>query len=319
MIYIIIINYKELMICFSHLYGFAGVISEFWGQSVILHHINIHLNLTGGSTMALFRTADGVGLNYEVQGEGKPVLLVPGWSCSYHFFDHNIPVLAKSFKVIAMDLRGHGDSEKPDHGCRIARFAMDIKELLDHLDVDDVTAVGWSMGASILWSYLELFGSHRISKLVSVDQSPAQYFAPDWKWGQLGCYDAESFIRLCCDIQYAERDVAEGLIKGCMHREPTEEEVAFLAGEIMKCPAQVKIDIMRDHTNLDWRDFLPHINVPTLVCVAKESQVFPWQGSAYVGEVVPGARTEFFENCGHMLFWEDPDKFNRVVTEFVNS
>ena len=269
--------------------------------------------------MPKFTTADGTGINYSVMGEGKPILFVPGWSCSTRFFDKNLEPLSATFKVVAVDLRGHGESDKPDHGYRISRFAMDIRELLDHLGLENVTAVGWSMGASILWSYLELFGSHRIARLVSVDQSPAQYFAPDWKWGQLGCYDAESFVRLCCDLTYAERAVAEGTVKGCMHREPTEEEVAFLAGEIMKCPARVKIDIMRDHTNLDWRDFLPHIAVPTLVCVALESRVFPWQGSAYVGEKVPGAQTEFFENCGHMLFWEDPDRFNRVVTAFVNS
>jgi pimeloyl-ACP methyl ester carboxylesterase len=263
------------------------------------------------------RTADNVDISYLQQGEGKPLLLIPGWSCSFHFFDKNIGPLSEKFQVIAMDLRGHGESGKPDHGYRISRLAMDIKELLDYLNLEDVTAAGWSMGASILWSYLELFGNHRISKLISIDQSPAQYFAPDWKWGQLGCYDVESYLQLCATLKYEERANAEGTVHGCMHKVPTNEEVKFLADEIMKCPARVKIDIMRDHTNLDWRDFIPHISIPTLVCVAKNSQVFPWQGSAWVGENIPNAKTEFFENCGHMLFWDDPEKFNRVVSEFI--
>ncbi|MEF9918709.1 MAG: alpha/beta hydrolase, partial [Eubacterium sp.] len=42
-----------------------------------------------------------------------------------------------------------------------------------------------------------------------------------------------------------------------------------------------------------------------------------WHGSAYVGEVIPGAKTEFFENSGHMLFWEEPEKFNKTVLDFV--
>ncbi|MDK2778404.1 MAG: alpha/beta hydrolase [Pseudomonadota bacterium] len=267
--------------------------------------------------MPFYTTSDNVRLHYQKTGSGQPLLMVPGWSCSLHFFDKNIGPLSEQFTVIAVDLRGHGDSEDPGHGHRIARYAMDIRELLDHLDADDVTAIGWSMGASVLWSYMELFGTHRIRKLVSVDQSPAQYFAPDWKWGQLGCYDVESFLRLCASLQYEERANAEGTVHGCLHREPDADEVKFLADEIMKCPAQVKIDIMRDHTNLDWRDFIPHIRVPTLVCVARESQVFPWQGSAWVGEQIAGARTEFFDNCGHMLFWENPEKFNRVVAEFA--
>ena len=55
----------------------------------------------------------------------------------------------------------------------------------------------------------------------------------------------------------------------------------------------------------------------TLVCVARNSNVFDWHGSAWVGENIPGARTVFFEDSGHMLFWEEPEKFNRTVTEFI--
>ena len=74
---------------------------------------------------------------------------------------------------------------------------------------------------------------------------------------------------------------------------------------------------MRDHTNLDWRDFIPTITLPTLVCAARHSLVFDWQGNTWVGENIPGARTEFFENSGHMLFWDEPDKFNKLVGDFV--
>lgn len=269
--------------------------------------------------MSSFLTNDNIRINFSDQGQGNPILFVPGWSCSYHFFDKNLQVLAQNNRVIAIDFRGHGDSDKPNHGYRIARFAKDVQELLEHLDVRNVTAVGWSMGASVLWSYLELFGSDRIGKLVSVDQSPAQYIGPDWKWGQNGCYDVEAFVRLCADLTYAERDVAEGTVKACNLNPPSEEDVKFLADEIMKCPARVKIEIMRDHTNLDWRDFLPQISIPTLVLVARNSAVFPWQGSAYVAEAVPDARVEMFENSGHMLFWEEAEKFNAVIGEFANS
>ena len=74
---------------------------------------------------------------------------------------------------------------------------------------------------------------------------------------------------------------------------------------------------MRDHTNLDWRDFLPHINSPTLVCCARESKVFDVHGSAWVGENIPGAQTVIFEDCSHMLFWEKPKRFNQCVISFI--
>ena len=69
----------------------------------------------------------------------------------------------------------------------------------------------------------------------------------------------------------------------------------------------------------DVEMFIPNIKLPTLVCVARNSNVFDWHGSAWVGENIPGAKTVFFENSGHMLFWEEPDKFNQTVAEFVKN
>ena len=270
--------------------------------------------------MATFKTNDNVELYYEVYGEGKPLLMLPGWTCSTNFFKKNKDVLAeKGCQVILLDFRGHGQSEKILSSHRISRYAMDVKNLLDHLDVSDVTLLGWSMGAAVIWSYLELFGEYRVSKMVSVDQAPLQYTGPDWVWGQNGCYDVEMFIRTCYDIKYAPREAAEGLAFACLHHTPSDDEVKFIADEISLCPPYVRIEIMRDHTNLDWRDFIPKINIPCLTLVARNSNVFDWQGSAWVGENVQNGEIIFFEDSGHMLFWEEPDKFNDAVANFVLS
>jgi pimeloyl-ACP methyl ester carboxylesterase len=267
--------------------------------------------------MAFVTANDGIKIYYEIHGEGKPLFMLPGWTCTTAFWKKNVEALSKSCKLILMDMRGHGQSDKPEHGHRISRYAMDVKNLLDNLNLTDVTVLGWSMGASVLWSYIELFGNERLAKLICVDQSPSQYTGPDWVWGQNGCYDAEMFVRMSCDTKYNPRASAEGLVYNCLHGKPSTEEVQYLADAISLCPVDTRITIMRDHTNLDWRDLLPFINLPTLVCVARKSTVFDWQGSAYVGEKIPGAKIEFFEESGHMLFWEEPDHFNRVVADFV--
>lgn len=64
-------------------------------------------------------------------------------------------------------------------------------------------------------------------------------------------------------------------------------------------------------------NFISQINLPTLVCVARESKVFDWQGSAWVGEHIPNAKISFFEDSSHMLFWEKPEQFNSVVRDFI--
>jgi non-heme chloroperoxidase len=270
--------------------------------------------------MATLTTNDGAVLNYVDHGQGRPLVMLPGWGCSHRFFYKNLDALAASCRVLAVDPRAHGDSKDVDWGHRIARYAKDVKDLLETLDLHDVTLLGWSMGAAICWSYLDLFGSERLAGHVSVDQSPRQYYSEDWRWGQPGCYDAESLAVLTVRLEYDAPAVARGLVPACFgDSEPDSGEAAFLASEIDKCPPAVRAAIMADHTHLDWRDLLPHIDLPTLVCVGRHSKVFPWQGSAYVGEHIPGARTVFFEDSGHMPFWEEADKFNRVVAEFVTS
>ena len=251
--------------------------------------------------MAFIMTNDNVKIYYEVHGSGKPLFMLPGWTCSTRFWKHNVDELSKHFMVILMDMRGHGESEKVMHSHRISRYAMDVKNLLDALDVNHVTVLGWSMGAYILWSYIELFRNHRIDSLICVDQSPAQYVKPDWKWGQKACFDVETFLQTCFAALSNPREAAEGLIGACLKHDDSPQDHKMLVDEICKCPPYVRIEIMRDHTNLDWRDFIPHIKLPTLVCVARESRVFDPEGSAWVGENIPGAKIHYFEDCSHML------------------
>jgi len=156
---------------------------------------------------------------------------------------------------------------------------------------------------------------------VSVDQSPRQYYNETWRLGQAGCYDAEALAILTVRLEYDAGGVARGMLPACFGEtyQPTAEEVESLAREIDKCPPTVRADIMADHTHLDWRDLFPRIKLPVLVCVGRQSKVFPWQGAAYVGEHIPGAKIEFFEHSGHMPFYEEPEKFNEAVSTFVQS
>lgn len=271
--------------------------------------------------MPSMTTNDGVQLSYEDLGEGRPLILIPGWSCSHQFFKKNIPVLAQSCRVIALNMRAHGDSQKTDWGHRIARYAKDIHDLITALSLENVTLLGSSMGASIAWSYLDLFGNERLAGHVSVDQSPRQYYNETWRWGQSGCYDAETLAIFSVRLEYDAKGLLRGLLPLCFGDvyQPTPEEIEALAQEMEKCPPPVQATIMADHTHLDWRDLLPQIKVPALVCVGRQSKIFPWQGSAYVGEHIPGAKTVFFEQSGHLPFYEEPEKFNQVVRDFVLS
>ncbi|MBD2524678.1 alpha/beta fold hydrolase [Nostoc sp. FACHB-133] len=127
-----------------------------------------------------FKTSDGDQLSYISAGRGKPIVLLHGWSQSAEQFKYQIPVFAEHYHTIAVDLRGHGESEKVSFGYRISRLSKDIQELIGALQLEKPHLLGHSMGCAIIWSYLDLFGLDEIDQLVLVDQSPLGTLRSHW-------------------------------------------------------------------------------------------------------------------------------------------
>ena len=269
--------------------------------------------------MPTIETNDGTKIYYEEQGTGRPLLMVHGWGFSGRFFHHNVEALAQHARVITIDLRGHGNSDKPSHGYRVPRLAKDLYDVITALDLHDVTVLGWSLGCPVIWSYLELFGTERLGQAVFVEQSPRVYYAIDWKYARATCYEDASFAYTKAQVEMKTADFDKTQIETIMVTEPTQAERDLMLGEMKKSPPSARNAIMADHTRYDWRDFLPKINLPSLVLVARKDKVFPWQGPAWVGEHIPGAQTTFFEKSSHALFLDEPEKFNEEIIRFMGN
>src|SRR5512138_599834 len=103
--------------------------------------------------MSTFNLPDGARLYYEDKGEGRSILFIHGLWMSSRFFQRQVARLSKRFRVIAVDLRGHGRSSHVMRGHTVANYARDIRSLIDGLGLNDVILAGWSMGAFVLWDY----------------------------------------------------------------------------------------------------------------------------------------------------------------------
>ncbi|MCE2513347.1 MAG: alpha/beta fold hydrolase [Acidimicrobiia bacterium] len=119
--------------------------------------------------MTTLTTNDGVELHYDVAGTGPPLVMVHGWNQTAALFERQVAGLSDRFRVITFDLRGHGESERPDHGYRIARYAMDLRTVIDKVAIQPAHVLGHSMGCCVLWSYFDLFAGDGIDKAVFVD------------------------------------------------------------------------------------------------------------------------------------------------------
>jgi pimeloyl-ACP methyl ester carboxylesterase len=99
------------------------------------------------------------------------------------FRQYSEVLLAAGHRVVALDQRGHGVSDKPQHGLRMTRLGQDVSELIDHLDLHDVTLVGHSMGVSVSLAMFSMFGVDRVARFVAIDQSPKITNDEEWSWG----------------------------------------------------------------------------------------------------------------------------------------
>lgn len=265
-------------------------------------------------------TNDEVRHWYEEKGKGHPLILIHGWSGSAKLFVNNFEELARSFRVIRYDLRGHGDSDKPKYGIRVSRLAMDLCNLMDHLTLDRAAVVGCSLGCAVIWSFVELFGSKRLSAAIFVDQSPYQMYEADgsWRLGSNGLFSHSALTHLRAMLQTDPRKCHAGTVEACLTRSATKEEEDFFVAEGMKAPGWFLGKLMADHNNNDWRDTLPLVKCPSLVVAGKKSKIFPWEGVTYAADMIPNAKLLSFEEGSHWLYYEEAERFNSCVKDFLD-
>lgn len=262
-------------------------------------------------------TNDGTQIHYESHGHGRPLVLIHGWTFSGRFFHRNIAALSEHARVVVIDLRGHGRSDKPKHGYRIPRLAADLHDVLRALDLTDTTLLGWSLGCPVIWSYLEVFGRERVRDAIFVQQTPRQYFSPEWKLGHAACYDQAG---LAITQQQLTNDPAgfdRGNLASCLATDLPPEEERMLLAEMAMSPSFARAALMADHTVHDWRDLLPTLTLPALMMVARKDTILTPEGPAWVGDHMPNGRNMFFDDSAHMVFIDETEKFNRAVIDFL--
>ena len=278
----------------------------------------------GGQTEGSFTTSDGVRLHYIEAGSGKPLVMIPGWSQTAAQFKRQIEGLSDKYRVIAIDMRGHGESDKPDYGYRIHRLSADVHEFLAAKGLRGVTLAGHSMGCSVIWGYWELYGSDRLSKLILIDQMPMITANPIWsdkeKEDAGAILDKNSLYDVTNALAGAEGvKTTEGFITGMFTKQYSRDDLNWVIQQNLKMPRPYAARLLYDHATNDWRDQIPRINIPTLVVGAKTSLV-GWKSQQWVGSQIRGSRVEIFEEAeggNHFMFMENPEKFNRIVKEFI--
>ncbi len=251
-------------------------------------------------------------------GDKQPLVLVHGWAGSSLSWRKNVPDLARDFRVVTVDLRGHGSSSKILHGQTLMRYARDLREVVVQLGLLRPAFAGSSMGGSVLMEYWRRFGhAAEVLALALVDSSIAPFADGDWNAFRL----KDSKMEGLAAAQLAQRTDYEGFAKAFVPTmfvtKPPQAEMDALCAEMSKTPPWIAAAIYSDFVMHNYEPLLPGVTVPAAVF----SGFFPNGKSLAMGRHfasrLPGGRYFPHPDAGHLLFYEKPEAFNSELADFL--
>jgi len=273
-----------------------------------------------------FTTSDNARLSYWEAGEGKPLIFIPGWSANGAEYINVMYLLGKRYHVYVLDPRNQGLSENVDYGMRISRYAKDVKEFSEHLGIKSANYCGWSMGASVLWSYIDLFGTQGINKVAFIDQPPSIYSHADWSEQERLNAGGMTTSPERMIAAFTTGAPANGMIVDMKALErfmamdsPYFQNSENFARTFIKNDMKHMSLVLFDHITNDWRDVLRNkIKAPTAIFTGEYSNNVPSQ--KWMQSVIPGSKLYVYSKVDqgdHFLAFKNPVKFTKDLQEFL--
>ena len=267
---------------------------------------------------------DPIDLYYEVQGSGKPVVLIHGWPLSGRAWEAQLPALVEAgYQVITYDRRGFGQSSKPWEGYDYDTLAEDLKALMDTLDLNDATLVGFSMGGGEVARYLGKYGSKRVSKAVLASAVPPYlYKADDNPDGGLEDADIQAFLD-------GVREDRIAFLNDFTKNFFTPKDGKLLVSKPMRlynrdiaafASPKATYDCVKSFAYTDFREDLKTFDVPTLVIHGNADQVVPLEASGQRShDMIADSQLYVVEGGPHGINVTHAEEFNEVLIDFLNS
>jgi len=269
-----------------------------------------------------FTTKDGAELSYLELGKGQPMVLIHGWSQSGLQWYNQIEEFSKTHRVLALDLRGHGNSAKVDNGYRAYRLAQDVREFMVGLKLEPAILMGHSMGCTILWAYWDLYGEDGVDKMIFVDNSPYPSNNPTHTGVHVSKgLTSETVSQMA--LGWANDDKA-GTFSNYFFRQQFTSNVSEAVYEKaleqhLLLPRQHAANLFMHLATLDLRDVVSRVSVPSLYVGGRVSLVNPESVIQQAKDAKQGSYVIFEEDEGgaHFMFLENPTKSNKVVRDFL--
>lgn len=252
-------------------------------------------------------------IHYVSKGQGRPLIFIPGWTMTTRVFRRNLGPLAERFRAIAYDPRSQGRSSCVESGNHYTQHGKDLKDFIRALDLREVVLLGWSTGVLTCYSYFEQFGCDNVSAFVSIDMAPKPVMDNESDWGiaprahvramQAGVTapDQSALTRKAAQTMYLTQGADDAFV----------EEI--VAGSL-QTPPHIAALLLGDGNLCDYSEVATEVaaRLPVLQIVNRRDGP---AATKWVGANTPDVELHVLGE--HMMFWEFPDRFNGLVTDFL--
>jgi pimeloyl-ACP methyl ester carboxylesterase len=258
---------------------------------------------------------------YIAKGEGKPLLLIHGYGAGMWVWEKQIEILSQTYRVYALDMIGHGFSDRPKIDYTPETYIHFLKDFMDGVGIERATLIGNSMGGGIAWAMTILF-PERVDRLILINSVP-----PD----VLGQVRNDSFRKLVAikNIPLLPYLLIAGRSKHSVKRVLQEcvYDIRLITPEVLN--RQYKLSKIKESTRvlystfknagraLKFKDQLCHIHHPTLVLWGDRDLIFLTSVGKWLHQMISSSKIQLIERSGHIPMWETPEQVNQAILFFL--
>ncbi|MHC4193644.1 MAG: alpha/beta fold hydrolase [Planctomycetota bacterium] len=246
---------------------------------------------------------DEVAISYDVQGTGEPALVfVHGWSCDKSYWRLQVPYFAKRYKVVTIDLGGHGESGVGREVWSMEAFGKDVAAVVKELELEKVILVGHSMGGPVI---IEAAGQmpERVIGLVGADT----FLDLERK------YTAEEVDAFLAPFKADFGERTSELVRGIFLADADPELVEWVVGDMCSARPAVGIGAMRELASFDAQEALKKVRKP-IYCINSDMRLVNVEAGRRHAQ---SFEVKFMSGVGHFVMLEDAETFNRLLSETI--
>lgn len=271
----------------------------------------------GKARAEFIKVETNVNLHITDAGEGNAIVLIHGWPLSDEMYEYQYnDLINKNYRVIGITLRGFGKSDKPYGAYTFDVHALDIKRVLDKLDIKDAMLVGFSMGGSIAVRFVTAYNEGQVSKLVL-----AAAAVPSWTQREDFPYNLpQSAVDDLIKLNYKDRPkLLSNFAKIFSATETSLNEGigSWLNTIGLSASSHATAECLVALRDSDLRPDLEKISIPTLILHGKNDKICSFDLAEQMKAGIKGSRLVAFEKSGHSLFLEETQKFNTELIKFA--